>query len=179
MRKIILLTVIVAAFILNGCGGSSSQPNFKDMDEIEKLTKEQFAQESAAIYAPVFQEVGNLLNKHSKIDASFEKEIDKLYDSSAKQMIEYGKVLAKKDEETRQDYIMTSAIASWDALDKLDPKVTANTEKQLDERQHEFETYASENLERKFDDLFSIMDFLNFETLKEQRPLSAKEFGIE
>ena len=94
-------------------------------------------------------------------------------------MIEYGKVLAKKDEETRQDYIMTSAIASWDALDKLDPKVTANTEKQLDERQHEFETYASENLERKFDDLFSIMDFLNFETLKEQRPLSAKEFGIE
>lgn len=81
MRKIILLTVIVAAFILNGCGGSSSQPNFKDMDEIEKLTKEQFAQESAAIYARVFQEVGNLLNKHSKIDASFEKEIDKLYDS--------------------------------------------------------------------------------------------------
>ncbi|NLV82807.1 MAG: hypothetical protein GXZ18_07405, partial [Synergistaceae bacterium] len=90
MKKIILLTVILGAFIINGCNGSSSQPNFKNMAEIEKLSKEEFAEESAAIYARVFQEVGNLLNKHSKIDASFEKEIDKLYDSSAKQMIEYG-----------------------------------------------------------------------------------------
>ena len=179
MRKIILLTVIVAAFILNGCGGSSSQPNLKDTSEIEKLTKEQFAQEAAGIYIHVFQEIGNLMSKHAKIDGSFEKDIDKLYESSVKQMIQYGKVLAKKDEETRQDYIMTSAIASWDALDKLDPKVTANTEKQLDERGHEFEAYGSDNLERKFDELFSIMDFMDFETLKEERPESAKEFGIE
>ena len=149
------------------------------MKEIEKLTKEQFAEESGAIYAHVFQEIGNLLNKHAKIDAGFEKDIDKLYDSSVKQMLQFGKVLATKDEETRNDYVMTSALASWAALDKLDPKVTAVTEKQLDERQHEFEAYASLNLERKFDDLFSIMDFIDFDTLKEERPESAKEFGIQ
>ena len=178
MKKINLFILVVAGLLLSGCN-NSSQTKIKDMNEIEKLTKEQFAEETAAIYAHVFQEVGNLLNKHSKIDAGFEKDIDKLYDSSVKQMIEYGKVLAKKDAETRQDYIMTSAIASFGALDKLDPKVTAETEKQLDERQHEFEEYASENLERKFDDLFSIMGFMDFETLKEERPESAKEFGIE
>lgn len=149
------------------------------MNEIEKLTKEQFAEEAGAIYAHVFEEVANLLNKHSKIDAGFEKDIDKLYDSSVKQMLEYGKVLDKKDPETREDYAMTSFLASWTALDKIDPEVVAAAEKQLDERQHEFEVYASPNLERKFDDLFSIMDFLNFETLKEERPVSAKEFGIE
>ena len=179
MKKIILFTLIVAGLLLSGCNNSGSQSKIKEMNEIEKLTKEQFAEETAAIYAHVFQEVGNLLKKHSKIDAGFEKDIDKLYDSSVKQMIEYGKVLAKKDAETRQDYIMTSALSAWQAFEKIDPKVKAATEKQLDERQHEFEDYASVNLERKFDDLFSIMDFMDFETLKEERPESAKEFGIK
>ena len=179
MRKLNLFTIIITVFILLGCSSSNSQSKFKEMSEIEKLTKEQFIEETAAIHNYVFEQMNKLLDKHKTIDVNFEEDINMLHNRSVAQMIEYVKVLAKKDEETRQDYIMTSAIASWDALDKLDPKVTANTEKQLDERQHEFETYASENLERKFDDLFSIMDFLNFETLKEQRPLSAKEFGIE
>ena len=127
----------------------------------------------------MIQEVGNLLDKHTKIDVGFEKDIDKLYDSSVKQMIQYGKVLAEKDAETRQDYIVDTALAAWGAFDKIDPKVTEAREKQLNERGHEFEAYASENLERKFDELFSIMDFLDFENLKEERPESAKEFGIE
>lgn len=176
MKKIITLTVIFASFIFNGC---SSQSKFKEMAEIEKLSKEQFAEEAGAIYAHVFQEVANLLKKHTKIDADFEKDIDKLYDSSVKQMLEYGKALAKKDPETREDYAMSSFLASWTALDKIDPAIVAAAEKQLDERQHEFEVYASHNLERKFDDLFLIMDFLDFEMLKEERPESAKEFGIQ
>ena len=179
MKKIILFTVIVAGLVLSGCSKSSSQSKLKDVSDIEKLTKEQFAEEAAAIYTHVFEEIGNLLNKHAKIDVGFEKDIDKLYESSVNQMIQYGKVLAKKDAETRQDYIMTSALTAWGAFDKIDPKVKEDTEKQLDERQHEFEAYGSENLERKFDELFSVMDFMDFETLKEERPLSAKEFGIE
>ena len=179
MKKIILFTLIVAGLFLSGCGKSNSQSTFKDVNDIEKLTKEQFAEEAAAIYAHVFEEVGNLLNKHAKIDAGFEKDIDKLYDNSVKQMIQYGKVLAKKDAETRQDYAMTSYLAGWTAIDNVDPKFVVATEKQLDERQHEFEAYASENLERKFDELFSIFDFLDFEQLKETRPVSAKEFGID
>ena len=178
MKKINLFILVVAGLLLSGCN-NSSQTKIKDMNEIEKLTKEQFVEEASAIYLHVIQEVGNLLDKHTKIDAGFEKDIDKLYDSSAKQMIEYGKVLAKKDAETRQDYIMDTALAAWGAFDKIDPKVTEGREKQLNERQHEFEVYASDNLERKFDDLFSIMDFMDFETLKEERPESAKEFGIE
>ncbi|HKM94963.1 MAG TPA: hypothetical protein VJY41_15035 [Prolixibacteraceae bacterium] len=148
------------------------------MNEIEKLTSEQFAEQTAAIYVNVFLEIGNLLNKHPKIDAGFEEDIEKLYDSSVKQMIQYGKVLAQKDEETREDFTTTSCIASWDALSKIDPIVALSTEKQLDERQLEFETYGSDNLERKFDELFAIMDFLDFEKIKEERPESAKEFGI-
>ena len=178
MKKVSLFILVVAGLILSGCNGSS-QTKIKDMSEIEKLTKEQFSQEVAAIYVNVSLEIGNLLNKHAKIDAGFEKDIDKLYDSSVKQMIEYGKVLDKKDAETRQDYVMTTGLAAWAALDKIDPKVNADMEKQLDERVPEFEAYASDNLERKFDDLFKIMDFLDFETLKADRPESAKEFGIE
>ena len=179
MKKSILFTLVVAGFMLSGCSSGNSQPKIKDMNEIEKLTKEQFAEETAAIYTNVFQEIMNLLNKHPKIDAGFEKDIDKLYDESVKQMIPYGKFLTTKDEETRDDYITTSLTASWSAMDKFDPVVTASFEKQLDDRQQEFEAYGSTNLERKFDDLFAIMDFMDFERIKEERPESAKEFGIE
>lgn len=148
------------------------------MKEIEKLTKEQFSEEAGAIYVNVIQGIGILMNKHAKIDLNFENDINKLYDISVKQMLEYGKVLAKKDEETRQDFAMSSGLAAWAALDKIDPKVSADVEKQLDERQHEFEAYHSLTLERRFDDLFAIMDFLEFEKIKIERPESAKEFGI-
>ncbi|MDD2413011.1 MAG: hypothetical protein PHR79_08885 [Bacteroidales bacterium] len=177
MKKIILF-ICVGLFIY-GCNNNDSSDKFKEMKEIEKLTKKQFSEEAGAIYANVFQEIGKLLNKHEKIDVAFEKDIDILYQSSVKQMLEYGKVLANKEEQIREDYLFASTLAAWDALDKIDPKVSADVEKQLDERMHEFEEYQSLTLERKFDDLFAIMDFLNFEKLKEERPESAKEFGIQ
>ena len=149
------------------------------MKEIEELTKEQFAEETAAIFVDVFKEIENLLNKHDKIDGGFEEDINKLYDSSVKQMIEYGKVLAKQDEETQDDYVATCMTASWSAMDKLGPEISEAFEKQFDERLPELEAYGSNNLERKFDDLFAIMDFLDFERIKKDRPESAKELGIE
>lgn len=178
MKRTILFTLVVTGLILSGCN-SSSQPELKDANEIEKLTQQQFSEETAAIYANVFQEVGDLLIKHGKVDANFEKTIDKIFDRSAKQMIEYGKVLAKKDAETRQAFIMTSSLDAWTALEKLDAKFMEDAEKQLEVRQQEFEDYGSENLDRKFDELFSIMNFLDFEQLKEEHPETAKEFGIQ
>ncbi len=179
MKKSILFTFILAGIILSGCSNSNSQPKLKDMSEIEKLTMEQFAEETAAIYVNVFHEIGSLLKKHTKIDAGFEKDIDKLYDNSVKQMVQYGEVLSKKDEEIRDEHVIASLTASWKAMDKLGPEVSEDFEKQLDARMPEFEAYGSDNLERKFEELFSIMDFLDFETIKEERPESAKELGIK
>ncbi len=181
MKKSILFTTIVAGILLSACGSSNnnSQPKMKDMSEIEKLTKEQFAEETAAINVHVFQEMGNLLDKHAIIDADFEKDLDKLYKNSVGQMVEYGKFLATKDEETRDDYITTSLTSSWAAMDKLGAEVTEGFETKFDARIPEFEAYGSEDLEGKFDDLFAIMDFLDMERIKEERPESAKEFGIQ
>ena len=179
MKKTILFTFIVAGLILGGCSSSNSQPKLKDMSEIEKLTKEQFAEETAAINVHVVQEMGKLLDKHSKIDANFEKDIDALHKSSVRQMVEYGKVLDKKDEKTRVDYVMASLTASWDAMDKLGTEVTEGFEAKFDARLPELEAYGVNNLERKSDDLFAIMNFLDFERIKEERPESAKEFGIK
>ena len=179
MRKIILLTVIVAAFILNGCGGSSSQPNFKDMDEIEKLTKEQFIEETAAIHNYVFEQMNKLLDKHKTIDVNFEEDINMLHNRSVAQMIEYGKVLAKKDEETRSDYVTSSLMAMWDAMDETGSEESDDFEEKFDMRMPELEAYGSESLGRKLNDLFGIMDFMNLEDAKEMHPETAKEFGIE
>jgi len=178
MKKSILLTIIIAGFILFGCGNSNSQPKLKDMSEIEKLTKEQFAEETAAINTHVMQEMGNLFDKYTKIDAGFEKDIDELHKSSVAQMVEYGKVLAKKNEETRDDYITESLTASWTAMEKMGPEAEA-FEKKFDERLPELQAYDSDKLERIFNDLFGIMDFLDLERIKEERPESAKEFGIQ
>lgn len=179
MKKSTLLTFIVAGLTLGGCSSSNSQPKMKNMSEIEKLTKEQFAEETAAIQVHVFQEMGNLLDKHAKIDATFEKDIDALHNSSVGQMVEYGKFLATKDEETRDDYITTSLTASWEAMDKLGADVSEGFETKFDARLPEFQAYGGDNLERIFDDLFAIMDFLDLERVKEERPESAKEFGIK
>ena len=149
------------------------------MNKIEKLSKEQFAEETAAINVHVFQEMGNLLDKHAKIDADFEKDLDKLYKNSVGQMVEYGKFLATKDEESREDFITTSLTSSWAAMDKLGAEVTEGFEAKFDSRMPEFEAYGSVYLERMFKDLFAVMDFLDLERIKEERPESAMEFGIQ
>ena len=176
MKKIILLTVILGAFIINGCNGSSSQPNFKNMAEIEKLSKEEFAEETAALNNHVMKEMDKLLDKHAKIDAKFEDEITKLHNSSVKQMIEYGKVLNKKDAESRSDYVVESLMAMWENGDEMEGEAF---EEKFDMRMPELEAYGSESLGRKLNDLFGIMDFMNLEDAKEMHPETAKEFGIE
>ena len=148
------------------------------MNKIEKLTKEQFAEETSVIYLNVFQEIDKLFDKYTKIDSEFEKEIDELHKRSVEQMIEYGKVLAKKEEETKSDFITSCLLDNMTAMEKLGTEVSDGYEKKLDKRLPELQAYGSANLERKFDELYSIMDFLDFETLKEERPESAKEFGI-
>jgi hypothetical protein len=178
MKKSILFTIIVAGLILGGCSSSNSQPKLKAMSEIEKLNKEQFVEETAAINTHVIQEMGTLLDKYIKIDADFEKDITQLHKSSVGQMVEYGKVLAKKDEETRDDYITESLTASWTEMEKMGPEAEA-FEKKFDERLPELQAYGSDKLERIFNDLFGIMDFLDFERAKEDHPESAKEFGIQ
>lgn len=179
MKKINLVIIIVAGLILNGCSNSNSQNNLKNMSEIEKLTKEQFAEATAAIYVNVFQEIDNLFDKYTKIDSEFEKDIDELQKSTVGQMVEYGKVLAKKDVEMRDDFITSSLTESLSALEKLGPDVAEGFEKKFDQRLPELQAYGSQNLERKFDDLFAIMDFLDLERIKEEHPESAKEFGVE
>ena len=179
MKKLNLLTIIIASFILFGCSSSNSQPKLKSMNEIEKLTKEQFIEETAAIHNHVFEQMNKLLDKHKKIDANFEKEIDKLHNSSVTQMIEYGKVLAKKDEETRSDYITSGLMAMWDAMEEKGTEASDDFEEKFDKRMPEFEAYGSEDLGRKLNDLFGIMDFMNLEDAKEMHPETAKEFGIE
>lgn len=149
------------------------------MNKIEKLTKEQFAEETSVIYLNVFQEIDKLFDKYTKIDSEFEKEIDELHKRSVEQMIEYGKVLAKKEEETKSDFITSCLLDNMTAMEKLGTEVSDGYEKKLDQRLPELQAYGSANLERKFDELYSIMDFLDLETLKEERPESAKEFGIQ
>ncbi len=178
MKKPILLTIIIAGFIIIGCGNSNSQSKLKDMSEIEKLTKEQFAEETAAIHIHTMREMENLLDKYTKIDADFEKDMDKLYSSSVKQMIQYGKVLAKKDEETRDDYLLESSMAAMSAMEKIEPEAT-DFENKFDNRLPELQAYGSEKIGQMFKHLFGIMDFMDFERIKEDYPESAKEFGIE
>jgi hypothetical protein len=149
------------------------------MNKIEKLSKEQFAEETSVIYLKVFQEIDKLFDKYTKIDSEFEKEIDELHKRSVEQMIEYGKVLAKKEEETKSDFITSCLLDNMTAMEKLGTEVSDGYEKKLDQRLPELQAYGSANLERKFDELYSIMDFLDLETLKEERPESAKEFGIQ
>ena len=179
MKKINLVIIIVVGFILSGCSSNNSQNKLKEMKEIEKLSKEQFAEETVAIYLNVFKEIDILFDKHTKIDSEFEKEIDELYKRSMGQMVEYGKVLATKEEETRDDFIESCLMGSMTAMEKLGPEISEGYEKKLDERLPELEAYGSTNLEREFDDLYSIMDFLNLERIREERPESAKELGIE
>ena len=176
MRKIILFTVIVISFILTGCSGSNSQSKFKDMNKIEKLSKDQFIEETIAIYNNVFQGMNNLFDKHEKIDAKFEEEINKLHNSSVKQMIEYGKVLNKKDTDTKSDYITSTLMAMWDKMDNSEAEAF---EEKFDKRMPELQAYGSESLGRKFNDLFGIMDFMDFDDAKDRHPETAKEFGIE
>ena len=176
MRKIIVCTVIFVAFILNGCSGSNSQANFKDMAEIEKLSKEEFSVETLALCKHVMKEMDRILDKHSKINTDFEEAIAKLHNSSVKQMIEYGKVLVKKDKETRRDSILNTLMAMWDG--RKDGEAEAFEEK-FDKRMPELEASGSESLGRRFNDLFGIMDFLDFEEAKERHPETAKEFGIQ
>ena len=118
MRKLNLFTIIITVFILLGCSSSNSQSKFKEMSEIEILTKEQFIEETVAIYNYVFEQMNKLLDKHKTIDVNFEEDINMLHNRSVAQMIEYGKVLAKKDEETRSDYVTSSLKAMWDAMDE-------------------------------------------------------------
>ncbi|MDD2635687.1 MAG: hypothetical protein PHW82_09340 [Bacteroidales bacterium] len=151
----------------------------KSMNEIEKLTKEQFIEETVAIHNHVFEQMNNLLDKHKKIDVNFENDLNKLHSSSVSQMIEYGKVLAKKDEEIRSDYITSSLMAMWDAMEEKGTEASEDFEEKFDKRMPEFEAYGSENLGRKLNDLFGIMDFMNFEDAKEMHSKTAKEFGIE
>ena len=149
------------------------------MNKIEKLSKEQFSEETSVIYLNVFQEIDKLFDKYTKIDSEFEKEIDELHKRSVGQMVEYGKVLAKKEEETKSDFITSCLLDNMTAMEKLGTEVSDGYEKKLDQRLPELQAYGSANLERKFDELYSIMDFIDFETLKEERPESAKEFGIQ
>lgn len=176
MRKIIVLTVIVVAFMLNGCSGNNSEANFRDMAEIEKLSKEEFAVETAALFKHVVKEMDGILDKHSKINADFEEAIAKLHNRAVKQMIEYGKVLDKKDKETRSDYVLNSLMAMWDGGED---GVAEAFEEKFDKRMPELEASGSEILGRRFSDLFGIMDFLDFEEAKERHPETAKEFGIQ
>ena len=179
MRKIILLTITSISIILSGCSNSNSQPKLKSMNQIEKLTKEQFIEETVAIHNHVFEQMNKLLDKHKKIDINFENDINKLYSNSVAQMVEYGKVLDIKDAETRSDYITSSLMAIWDAMDEEEEEASNNFEKKFDARMPELEAYGSEDLGRKLNDLFGIMDFLDFEDMKEIHPETAKEFGIK
>ena len=149
------------------------------MNKIEKLSKEKFAEETSVIYLNVFQEIDKLFDKYTKIDSEFEKEIDELHKRSVEQMIEYGKVLAKKEEETKSDFITSCLLDNMTAMEKLGSEVTEGFEAKFDARLPELEAYGGNNLERKFDDLFAIMNFLDFERIKEECPESAKEFGIQ
>lgn len=179
MKKIILLTVIGLSIIISGCSNGNSQTKLKRMNEIEKLTKEQFIEETAAIHNHVFDQMNKLLDRHKTIDVNFENDINKLHNSSVTQMIEYGKVLAKKDEETRSDYITSGLMAMWDAMEEKGTEASDDFEEKFDKRMPEFEAYGSEDLGRKLNDLFGIMDFMNLEDAKEMHPETAKEFGIE
>ena len=179
MKKIILLTVIGLSIIISGCSNGNSQTKLKRMNEIEKLTKEQFIEETAAIHNHVFDQMNKLLDRHKTIDVNFENDINKLHNSSVTQMIEYGKVLAKKDEEDRSDYITSSLMAMWDAMEEKGTEASDDFEEKFDKRMPEFEAYGSEDLGRKLNDLFGIMDFMNLEDAKEMHPETAKEFGIE
>jgi len=149
------------------------------VEKIEQLSKDEFAKQAATIYINAFLGIITLLDKHKIIDESFEDDITQLYEESAKKMIQYGKALEKKDEETRQEFIMASGLTGWAMIDEIDPKEKEAFEKQLDDREPEFAAYQSLTLKRKFNNLFQILNFLNFEELKEENPESAKEFGIE
>lgn len=164
------------SIVLCGCSSGNSQPKMKNMSEIEKLTKAQFAEETAAFNYYVVKEMEKILDKHSKVDADFENAITNLHNSSMKQMIEYGKVLDKKDEETKSDYVIESLMVMWDNIDEVEGE---SFEEKFDKRITEFEAFGSESLERKFNDLFGLMDFLNLKEAKEMHPETAKEFGIE
>ena len=179
MRKTILFTIINISIILSGCSNSNSQPKLKSMSEIEVLTKEQFIEEIAAIHNHVFEQMNKLLDKHKTIDVNFEEDIDMLHSSSVAQMIEYGKVLAKKDEETRSDYITSSLMAMWDVMEEKGTEASDDFEEKFDKRMPEMEAYGSEDLGRKLNDLFGIMDFMNLEDAKQMHPETAKEFEIE
>ena len=179
MKKTILLTVISISILLYGCGNSNSQVKHKSMSEIEKLTKEQFIEETVAIYNYVFEQMNKLLDKHKTIDVNFEEDINKLHNKSVAQMIEYGKVLAKKDEETRSDYITSSLMAIWDVMEENGTEASDDFEEKFDKRMPEMEAYGSEDLGRKLNDLFGIMDFMNLEDAKQMHPETAKEFEIE
>lgn len=176
MKKIILF-ICVGLFIY-GCNNNDSSDKFKEMSEIEKLTKKQFAEEVVAIHYDVYQKIGKLLDKHSEIDAGFENEIDALHYRSVIQMIEYGKVLALKNEKTKNDYIAESLYAMIYAMEKR-IKETGEFEKIFDQRLPELEAYGDDNLKRKFNELFSIMDFLDLETIKENYHESTKEFELK
>lgn len=176
MKEITLFTIILAAFFTTGCSGNNSQLKFKRMSEIEKISKDQFIEETIAIYNNVFQGMNNLLDKHEKIDAKFEKEINELHSSSVRQMIEYGKFLDKKNTDTRSDYITSTLMAMWDKMDNSEAEAF---EEKFDKRMPELQAYGSESLGRKFNDLFGIMDFMDFEDAKDRHSETAKEFGIE
>ncbi|MDD2386702.1 MAG: hypothetical protein PHP52_07945 [Bacteroidales bacterium] len=148
------------------------------MTEIQKLTKEQFAEETTAIYIHVFRQLDKLFDKHPKIDADFEKDIDELHKISVGQMVEYGKVLAEKDQETSHEYRLASLFAMAKKAEKLESELN-DFEKRFDEKMPELQAYGGNNLNRKFKDFFGIMDFMDVEQIKEDHPVSAKEFGIE
>ena len=70
-------------------------------------------------------------------------------------------------------------MAMWDVMEEKGTEASDDFEEKFDERMPEMEAYGSEDLGRKLNDLFGIMDFMNLEDAKEMHSETAKEFGIE
>lgn len=69
-------------------------------------------------------------------------------------------------------------MAAMSAMEKIEPEAT-DFENKFDNRLPELQAYGSEKIGQMFKHLFGIMDFMDFERIKEDYPESAKEFGIQ
>ena len=180
MKNSIILALIFAGLLYSSCNNAQNKTTkMKDVNEIAKLSEEQYEQEVAEVFINAHKGMIDLLNDSKKIDADFEKKLDNIFDNAAKQMIQYGKALDLKDSETREAYSQGALIKSYEELDKLDKKYNADAELLLEKREPEFAAYASQSLKQIFNGMYALHTFLDVERVKTEMPEMAKRFGVK
>lgn len=190
MKKVILITVLLAVLGLLACGGKNDSPKLDNAKEIENIATMQKAKVDTMSIEAVGNEIANLVQRSSnfildkignspKVDSKFKSDFKGEREQVYAQFIPLIKKYRTYSEEERQKcgISMITNLATFlegyeDKMNKLGPSFEA-LEKQIKDKE--------EDLELDIQSLFLLMEFLEVDDIKSNPDLQkvAKHVGLE